>query len=132
MTTSTRQFIVCSHITSQRAAALERLEQARARTTVGALRDRIVREYGSRGFARHITDKNVDFLVDTAATMAGATAAADDDDTLADSKPFWSWLNKALKLLVILQPYWDSGAIAGFVSRTDAIALLADKHDGTW
>jgi hypothetical protein len=126
-------FIVCSHITSQRQQALERLDAARTRATVGALQDRILQLYRECSFARQLTQRDLMFLRETAAQQAGAEGAgpAVTDATLVSVVAFWEWLRKAIKLLVRLRPYWETGVIAGFIGRNDAVDLLANQPDGT-
>jgi hypothetical protein len=126
-------FIVCSHITSQRQQALERLDAARTRATVGALQDRILQLYRECTFARQLTQRDLLFLRETAAQQAGAegAGAAVTDATLVNVVAFWEWLRKAIKLLVRLRPYWETGVIAGFIGRNDAVDLLANQPDGT-
>jgi hypothetical protein len=123
-------FIVCSHITSQRPLAVKRLEATRARISVGVLNERIVELYAECNFTRQLVARDMTFLRETAIQTAGVDANA-TDAVLFDSKPFWIWLRKALKLLQALRPYWESGAIAGFVGRNEAVELLADQPDGT-
>lgn len=123
-------FIVCSHITSQRPLAIKRLEATRARISVGALHERILELYAECNFVRQLVARDLTFLREAAVQTAGADGNA-TDAMLFDAKPFWVWLRKALKLLQALRPYWESGAIAGFVGRNEAVEMLAEQPDGT-
>jgi hypothetical protein len=123
-------FIVCSHITSQRPLAVKRLEATRARISVGVLHERILELYAECNFVRQLVARDLTFLREAAVQTAGADGNA-TDAMLFDAKPFWVWLRKALKLLQALRPYWESGAIAGFVGRNEAVEMLAEQPDGT-
>jgi hypothetical protein len=128
--TRSAPFIVCSHITSQRALAVKRLDATRARISVGVLHERIMENYLECGFTRTLVMRDLAFLRDTAIQTAGVDSSA-TDAVLFDSKAFWVWLRKALKLLQALKPYWESGAIAGFVGRNEAVEMLTNQPDGT-
>jgi len=126
----TAPFVVCSHITSQRATAQLKLRSNGGGVTPSTLRSQIRQHFiATNKFSRILGDSDLSFLCDVAVQSAprnGATTLQQhaSGGMVVTGEAYWAWLDRVVALLTRFTTLFDNYALMMFVTRAQAVALL--------